>query len=158
VDLGIWGDLTILAGVMAVTFAACVFVYIGRLEKRTPASLGEKVGAHKAVLAKLRKREPMSQDEYDYATELVTDARSPLAYAIPAVLFSMGFFYVVGCLYELHVHGGNPSFRTFIGGIPMLTSMNIAAQLRRVAGLKGKLRAIDVTEEQPDQLSPAARA
>ncbi|KLI07180.1 hypothetical protein ACT17_05815 [Mycolicibacterium conceptionense] len=143
---------------MAVTFAACVFVYIGRLEKRTPASLGEKVGAHKAVLAKLRKREPMSQDEYDYATELVTDARSPLAYAIPAVLFSMGFFYVVGCLYELHVHGGNPSFRTFIGGIPMLTSMNIAAQLRRVAGLKGKLRAIDVTEEQPDQLSPAARA
>ncbi|CQD18806.1 MULTISPECIES: hypothetical protein [Mycolicibacterium] len=157
-DLGIWGDLTILAGVMAVTFAACVFVYIGRLEKRTPASLGEKVGAHKAVLAKLRKREPMSQDEYDYATELVTDARSPLAYAIPAVLFSMGFFYVVGCLYELHVHGGNPSFRTFIGGIPMLTSMNIAAQLRRVAGLKGKLRAIDVTEEQPDQLSPAARA
>ena len=34
-----------------------------------------------------------------------------------------GFFYVVGCLYELHVHGGNPSFRTFIGGIPMLTSM-----------------------------------
>ncbi|CDP81753.1 MULTISPECIES: hypothetical protein [Mycolicibacterium] len=157
-DLGIWGDLTILAGVMAVTFAACVFVYIGRLEKRTPASLGEKVGAHKAVLAKLRKREPMSQDEYDYATELVTDARSPLAYAIPAVLFSMGFFYVVGCLYELHVHGGNPSFRTFIGGIPMLTSMNIAAQLRRVAGLKGKLRAIEVTEEQPDQLSPAARA
>ncbi|MCW1820846.1 MULTISPECIES: hypothetical protein [Mycolicibacterium] len=156
-DLGIWGDLTILAGVMAVTFAACVFVYIGRLEKRTPASLGEKVGAHKAVLAKLRKREPMSQDEYDYATELVTDARSPLAYAIPAVLFSMGFFYVVGCLYELHVHGGNPSFRTFIGGIPMLTSMNIAAQLRRVAGLKGKLRAIEVTEEQPDQLSPAAR-
>lgn len=157
-DLGIWGDLTILAGVMAVTFAACVFVYIGRLEKRTPASLGEKVGAHKAVLAKLRKREPMSQDEYDYATELVADARSPLAYAIPAVLFSMGFFYVVGCLYELHVHGGNPSFRTFIGGIPMLTSMNIAAQLRRVAGLKGKLRAIEVTEEQPDQLSPAARA
>ncbi|WP_109756798.1 hypothetical protein [Mycolicibacterium conceptionense] len=157
-DLGIWGDLTILAGVMAVTFAACVFVYIGRLEKRTPASLGEKVGAHKPVLAKLRKREPMSQDEYDYATELVTDARSPLAYAIPAVLFSMGFFYVVGCLYELHVHGGNPSFRTFIGGIPMLTSMNIAAQLRRVAGLKGKLRAIEVTEEQPDQLSPAARA
>ncbi|OMB80951.1 hypothetical protein A5743_09650 [Mycolicibacterium conceptionense] len=143
---------------MAVTFAACVFVYIGRLEKRTPASLGEKVGAHKPVLAKLRKREPMSQDEYDYATELVTDARSPLAYAIPAVLFSMGFFYVVGCLYELHVHGGNPSFRTFIGGIPMLTSMNIAAQLRRVAGLKGKLRAIEVTEEQPDQLSPAARA
>ncbi|MFN6555312.1 hypothetical protein ACP6C7_32450 [Mycolicibacterium septicum] len=153
-DLGVWGDLTILAGVMAATFAACVFVYIGRLERRTPAALGEKVGAHKAVLAKLRKREPMSRDEFDYATELVNDARSPLAYAIPAVLFSMGFFYVVGCLYELHVHGGNPSFRTFIGGIPMLTSMNIAAQLRRVAALKGKLGQVSVTAPEPaDELS-----
>lgn len=120
-------------------FATCVFVYITRLEKRPPAPLGEKVGAHKAVLAKVRKREPLSQEEFDYATELVNDARSPLAYAIPAVLFSMGFFYVVGCLYELHVHGGNPSFRTFIGGIPMLTSMNIVAQLRRVARLHRRL-------------------
>ncbi|MUL85379.1 MULTISPECIES: hypothetical protein [unclassified Mycolicibacterium] len=156
-DLGLWGDLTILAGVLAVTFAACVFVYVGRLENRTSASLGEKVGAHKAVLAKLRKRESMSQDEFDYATELVSDARSPLAYAMPAVLFSMGLFYVVGCLYELHVHGGNPSFRTFIGGIPMLTSLNIVAQLRRVAGLKGKLQDVLVTDEPADELSPAER-
>jgi hypothetical protein len=139
VDLGPWGFLTILAGLMGLTFASCVFVYLRRLENRTPAALGEQVGAHKAILAKLRKREPMSQDELDYATELVTDARSPLALAIPATLFSMGFFYVVGCLYELHVYGGDPSFRTFVGGIPMLTSMNIAAQLRRVARLKKHL-------------------
>ncbi|MEZ0049093.1 hypothetical protein ABIA30_000083 [Mycobacterium sp. MAA66] len=145
-DIGLWGELTILAGAMATAFATCVFVYIGRLEKRTPAVLGEKVGAHKAILVKVRKREPLSRDEFEYATELVTDARSPLAYAMPAVLFSMGFFYVVGCLFELHVHGGNPSFRTFIGGIPMLTSMNIAAQLRRVARLKKNLQDVPVTE------------
>lgn len=158
-DLGLWGDLTILAAVMAGTFAACVFVYISRLEKRTPAPVGEKVGAHKAVLAKLRKREPLSRDEFEYATELVTDARSPLAYAIPAVLFSMGFFYVVGCMYELHVHGGNPSFRTFIGGIPMLTSMNIAAQLHRVARLKGNLSRVPVMESAPsDELNPVGSA
>jgi hypothetical protein len=156
--LGLWGDLTVLAGLMALSFAACVFVYITRLERRQPAPLGEKVGAHKAVLAKLRKREPMSQDEFDYATELVRDARSPLAYAMPAVLFTMGFFYVVGCLYELHVHGGNPSFRTFIGGIPMLTSMNIAAQLRRVARLKRKLQDVPVTVAEPAaELSPVGR-
>jgi hypothetical protein len=135
-DLGIWGYFTILAGVMALFFAACVFVYVRRMEDRTPAALGEVVGAHKAILAKLRKREPLSQDEVDYATELITDARSPLAYAIPAALFTMGFLYVVGCLFMLHEEGGHPSFRTFIGGIPMLTSMNIAAQLRRVARLK----------------------
>ena len=141
----IWGELTILDGIMAAVFATCVFVYITRLENRTPHPMGEQVGAHKAVLAKVRKREPITRDEYDYARELVDDARSPLALAIPATLFCMGFFYVVGCLYELHVHGGDPSFRTFIGGIPMLTSMNMAAQLRRVARLQGKLDGVAVT-------------
>jgi hypothetical protein len=55
----------------------------------------------------------------------------------------------------LHLDGGSPSFRTFIGGIPMLTSMNIAAQLRRVARLKGKLQDISVLEDEPsDELAP----
>jgi hypothetical protein len=159
VNLGPWGDLTILAAVMEIVFATCVFVYISRLETRTSHPLGEKVGAHKAVLAKLRKREPMSQEEVDYATELVADARSPLAYALPAALFTIGFFYVVGCLFVLHIDGGHPSFRTFIGGIPMLTSMNMAAQLRRVARLKGKLRDVSVTAPEPaDELSGVGRA
>jgi hypothetical protein len=157
VNLGPWGDLTLLAGVMEIVFATCVFTFISRLETRTSHPLGEKVGAHKAVLAKLRKREPMSRDEVDYATELVADARSPLAYAIPAALFTTGFFYVVGCLFVLHLDGGNPSFRTFIGGIPMLTSMNIAAQLRRVARLKGKLRDVAVLEPEPTEELVAAR-
>jgi hypothetical protein len=148
-DLGVWGDLTIFAVVMEIVFASCVFVYMTRLERRTSHPLGEKVGAHKTVLAKLRKREPMSQDEVDYAGELIADARSPLAYAIPAALFTIGFFYVVGCLYMLHRDGGNPSFRTFIGGIPMLTSMNMAAQLRRVAGMKGKLRDVSAMASEP---------
>jgi hypothetical protein len=151
VNLGPWGDLTLFAGVMEIVFATCVFVYISRLDTRTSHPLGEVVGAHKSVLAKLRKREPMSRDEIDYATELVADARSPLAYAIPAALFTIGFFYVVGCLFMLHLDGGNPSFRTFIGGIPMFTSMNIAAQLRRVARLKGKLRDVPVLEDEPTE-------
>jgi hypothetical protein len=141
-----WGGLTVLDAAMAAVFATCVFIYMTRLERRTPHPMGEQVGAHKAVLAKLRKREPLTQDEADYARELVDDARSPLALAMPATLFSMGFFYVVGCLYELHVHGGDPSFRTFIGGIPMLTSMNMAAQLRRVARMKGKLDQAEIIE------------
>ena len=55
-NLGPWGDLTILAVVMEILFATCVFVYITRLERRTSHPMGDKVGAHKAVLAKLRKR------------------------------------------------------------------------------------------------------
>jgi hypothetical protein len=138
--MNLWGLLTILAATSATTCAACVFVYIGRLENRTPARMGEQVGAHKAVLAKLRKRQPLTPEEFEYAKEMVDDARSPLAYAIPATLFSAGFFYVVGCLYELHVYGGNPSFRTFIGVLPMLGSMNIFGQLRRVAHLNRRLK------------------
>jgi hypothetical protein len=158
VNLGLWGYLTILAAVLELVFVACVFAYITRLENRTPAPLGEQVGSHKAVLAKLRKRESMSQDEVDYATELISDARSPLAYAMPAALFTLGFFYVVGCLYQLHVYGGAPSFRTFVGGIPMLTSMNIVAQLRRVARLKGRLQKVSLTvPESSDVLITAGR-
>ena len=33
---GLWGYLTILAAVAAIVFAACVFVYIGRLEIERP--------------------------------------------------------------------------------------------------------------------------
>jgi hypothetical protein len=159
VNLGPWGDLSILAAVMEIVFATCVFVYISRLEKRTSHPLGDTVGAHKAVLAKLRKREPMSRDELDYATELVNDARSPLAYAIPAALFTIGFFYVVGCLFMLHLDGGQPSFRTFIGGIPMLTSINMAVQLRKVARLNRKLRDVSVLESEPtDELVEAGKS
>lgn len=148
-NLGVWGDLAVLAVAAEIVFATCVFVYITRLERRTAHPLGDQVGAHKTVLAKVRKRQPLTRDEADYAAELVADARSPLAYAIPAALFTLGFFYVVGCLFVLHLDGGHPSFRTFIGGIPMLTSMNMAVQLRKVAHLKGKLRDIEVIDAEP---------
>lgn len=138
-NFGYWGALTVLAAVMALVFAGCALVYVRRLENRMPAAVGEEIGAHKAVLAKVRKRQPLTHDEFDYAQELVADARSPLAYAIPAVIFSAGLFYIVGCLHELDVHGGNPSFRTFIGGFPMLGSLNMLAQFRRVARLKSRL-------------------
>ena len=100
----------------------------------------------------------MSQDEVDYATELISDSRSLLAYSIPAALFTMGCFYVVGCLYQLHVHGAAPSFRTFIGVIPMLTSTNLTIQLLRVARLKGRLQKVSLTvPESSDVLTTAGR-
>jgi len=154
-NLGPWGDLTVLAALAELVFATCVFLYVTRLERRTSHPLGDTVGAHKTVLAKVRKRQPISREELDYAEELVADARSPLAYAIPAALFTLGFFYVVGCLFMLHLDGGHPSFRTFIGGIPMLTSMNMAGQLRRVAGMKNKLRDIPIAEETTDDTGAA---
>jgi hypothetical protein len=116
--------------------------------------MGEKVGAHKSVLAKLHKRESMSRDEIDYASELISDCRSLLAYSIPAALFTMGLFYVVGCFQQLH--GAAPSFRTFIGFIPMLASTNMTIQLLRVARLKGQLQKASLAvPESSDELSNA---
>ena len=130
--------LVVLIAVGEVGVARGGFVFLRRLERRRPAPLGEQVGAHKAVLAKVRKRQPLSAEEMEYATELVTDVRSPLAYCVPAAIFTLGLFYVVGCLQQLH--GSSPSFRTLIGFIPMLTSTNMAIQISRVARLKGRLR------------------
>ena len=143
VDLSLYGDLTILAAVLGLVFGGGAFVFVQRLEDRTPAPLGEVVGAHKAVLAKLRKRESMSQSEVDYAAQIISDSRSLLAYSIPATIFTIGCFYIVGCLEQLH--GATHSVRTFIGVLPMLGATNLAIQLRRVARLKGRLQKVSLT-------------
>ena len=144
VNSGLWAYLTILTAVLVLVFAACAFVFVKRLEDRTPAPLSEEVGAHKTVLRKLRKRDSMSQGEVDYAAQIISDSRSLLAYSIPAAIFTIGAFYVFGCLEQLH--GATPSVRTFIGGIPMLTSTNLAIQLLRVGRLKGRLQKVSLTE------------
>ena len=153
-DFGLYGCLTIVVAVLGLTFVACAFLFIRRIEDRNPAVLGEEIGAHKTVLSKLRSRQPMSQDEVDYAREIISDCRSLLAYSIPATLFAMGCFYVFGCLQQLH--GGTPSVRTFIGVLPMFGSTNLTLQLLRVARLKGRLQeAVTTARTSPDVLTTA---
>ena len=153
-DLGLYGFLTIVVAALGLTFVACAFLFIRWLEDRKPASLGEEVGAHKVVLAKLRNRQPMSQDEIDYAREIISDCRSPLAYSIPATIFAMGFFYVFGCLQQLH--GATPSVRTFIGVLPMFGATNLTLQLLRIARLKGRLQeAVTTASTSSDVLTTA---
>ena len=80
----------------------------------------------------------MSPDEVAYAKQIVADRSSPMAFCIPGSLFMLGSFYIFGSLYYLH--GAQPSERTFLGLIPMLTSTNLAVRLLRSARLKGRLR------------------
>jgi hypothetical protein len=143
VDFSLYGDLTIVAALLGLVFGGCAFVFVKRLEDRTSAPLGEVIGAHKAVLAKLRKRESMSQSEVDDAAQIISDSRSILVYSIPATIFTVGCFYIVGCLEQLH--GATPSVRTFIGVLPMLGATNLAIQLLRVARLKGRLQKASLT-------------
>ena len=153
-DFGLFGFITIVVAVLGLTFITCAFLFIRRLEDRKPAPLGEEVRAHKSVLTKLRTRQPMSQDEINYAREMISDCRSLLAYSIPATLFTMGCFYVFGCLQQLH--GATPSVRTFIGVLPMFGSINLTLQLLRVARLKGLLQeAVTTVRKSSDVLTTA---
>ena len=137
-DSALLGLLTIVTLALALVFAAFAAVHVKRLGDRTPAPMSEEIWSANAVLKKVRKREPMSKDELDYAKQIVADRSSPMAFCIPGTLFMLGCFYVFGSLYTLH--GTTPSERTFLGVIPMLTSTNLAVRLIRSARLKWRLR------------------
>ena len=135
-QLSLFGYLAILAGVAELVFGVCFFAFVKRLLGRAPTPLSEEIGGFRKVLRKLRKGEPMSEDELDFASQIIADRGSLLAYSIPAAIFTLGCFYVFGNL-ELH---GPKSLRPYIGLFPMLGSINVTAQLHRVAVLKKRLR------------------
>ena len=134
------GLLTIAALTLALVFAAFAAVHVKRMGYRTPAPMSEEIWSANAVLKKVRKREPMSKDELDYAKQIVAGRSSPMAFCIPGTLFMLGCFYIFGSLYYDYLHGVTLSERTFLGLIPMLTSTNLAIRLLRSARLKWRLR------------------
>lgn len=140
--LALFGLLTIVSLALAVTLATVAAVYVRRLERRRPPPIAEEIGSAKEVVRKLRKREPMTPEQLDYARQVVSDRGSLMALCIPGALFMLGCFYVFGSLY--HLHGATPSERTFLGVIPMLTSSNLALRLLSSARLKRRLRTAPV--------------
>lgn len=139
---GVFGLLTVISLGLALVLAAVGAVYVRRMERRTTSPLSEEIGSAKTVVRKLRKREPMSVEELDYARQIVADRGSFMALCIPGALFMLGCFYVFGSLY--HLHGATPSERTFLGLIPMFTSTNLALRLRSSARLKRRLHSAPV--------------
>ena len=138
-DQNLWHTLTVAAFIAEFVFAAAAFVGVRRMLRRESTPVAEQVGSLGKVLRKVRKKEPMSAEELAYARQAVADRRSPLAFAIPAGLFTIGCIYIFGSLAVLH--GLAPSIRTFIGLVPMLAATNLTAQLLRIAALKRRLPA-----------------
>ncbi|MEB4208935.1 hypothetical protein [Mycobacterium sp. 94-17] len=136
----LFGLLTVLSLASAVVLALVAAVHVNRLEGRATIPVSENIGSARAVLHKVRKGEPMSRDEVDYAKQVVADRGSLRTLCIPAALFMLGCFFVFGSLH--HLHGATPSERTFLGVIPMLTSTNLAIQIRRSARLKRRLKKV----------------
>jgi HAMP domain-containing protein len=134
---GLWAILTVVAFVAVMVFGAIASVFVARLVRRPTLRMSEEVGGITKVMNKLRKREPMSDDEVILARQVVSDRGSLMAFCIPATIFSIGCFYVFGSLE--HLHGATPSERTFLGVIPMFTSTSLAIRTLRSASLKRRL-------------------
>lgn len=137
-NTALFGLVAIAFLALAVLLAAVASLYVRRLARRPTLPISEEVGSARVVVRKLRKREPMSPEEMDYAQQVVTDRASFRALCIPGALFCLGGYYVFGSLQ--HLHGATPSERTFLGVIPMLTSTNLALRLVSSARLKRRLR------------------
>ena len=134
---GVWALPTVIAFVAVVTFTAIAAVFVARLGRRPTLPLSDEVGGIPKVLRKLRKREPMSEEELAVARQATSDRGSWMALCIPLAVFSIGCFYVFGSLDYLH--GARPSERTFLGVIPMFTSTNLAIRMIKSASLKRRL-------------------
>ena len=136
----LFGFVTIVALALAFFFAAFAGAYVRRLEARTFNPIGDEIGSAKTVTRKVRKDEPISADELNYAKQIIGARSSLMTFCIPATLFMLGLFYVFGSLY--HLHGATPSDRTFLGVFPMLAATNFTTQILRSIRLKRRLRKI----------------
>ncbi|CAM3277467.1 hypothetical protein BST27_28100 [Mycobacterium intermedium] len=134
----LYGLLTVISLALMLVSAVVASAYVTRLRKRESTPVGEALGSARDVVRKIRKREPMTEDELYYARQVVADRCSPLALSIPGMIFMLGCFYVFGSLE--HLHGATPSERTFLGVIPMLTSTNLALRMLSHVRLKRRLR------------------
>jgi len=137
---GLWGVLAVVTLALALVFATVAAVYVKRLQDRPTTAISDEIGSAKAVTRKVRKREPMSKEELEYAKEIIGRRSSLMTFSIPGALFMVGCFYVFGSLY--HLHGATPSERTFLGVFPMLASMNFTTQILRSIRLKRRLRTL----------------
>ncbi len=137
-----WGLLALIALAVTLLLLAVGTVYARRLESEPKLPFSEEIGAAPKVIKKLRKRESMTPEEFEYAQRIVGIRGNPMAFCIPFTLFALSIYYVFGCLEYLQ--GATPSERTFIGVIPMFTSTNLAIQLLRAKRLKGRLKTTQV--------------
>lgn len=133
----LFGILAIVAFALMWVFASVAFVFTMRMMGRTHVTSPLEIGTLPAVLRKVRKREPLPDDELNLARQVLSDRGNVMALAVPATLFCLGCFYVFGSLEQLHGH--TPSERTFLGVIPMLTSTNLTIQIMRSVRLKRRL-------------------
>ncbi|GFG74049.1 hypothetical protein [Mycobacterium botniense] len=136
-ESSLWGVLTLITFCLTLVLAAIGSIYVQRLRTRPSLPISEQIDSAFAIVKKVRKGQPLSDDELVYARQIVADRSSPMAFCLPGTLFMLGSFYVFGSLY--HLHGARASERTFLGVIPMLAATNLTLRLISSARLKKRL-------------------
>jgi hypothetical protein len=145
-DWHLFGKLADIALLTLLFGATVMFFYIQRLRRQPQLPMAENFRAKQTVLGKVRKREPMKDEELEYATQVIDNQRTLMTFAIPLTIFSLGCFYVLGSLEQLH--GATPSERTFLGAIAMISSINVTTQIFRVIKLKKRLAHVTVVNSE----------
>jgi hypothetical protein len=154
--LGLWGLLMYVALGFEAVFATLAFIYTRRLLALRAIQGSDDMHGYQNALRKLRKDEPMNDDEVDLAARIIGIRRSPMALSVPAAFMTMGIFYVLGSLEYLHGHGA--SERTFLGFIPMFTATNLIIQMRKTALLHKRLPKVPVPQPaSPGAVTPSSR-
>ncbi|UMB69052.1 hypothetical protein [Mycobacterium paraterrae] len=134
---GLWNYLTAITLALEVVFATCAAIHVGRVMRQSPVPLANEVNAVPTVLGKLRKGVALQDYEKPLANQVV-DARRPLlAFSIPATFMTAGAFYIFGSLE--HLHGAQPSERTYLGLIPIITSTNLTMRMFLSGKLKSRI-------------------
>jgi hypothetical protein len=135
--MSLWALLTAISLAAVILFTGLAAVFVSRLVRRPALPMSDDLQGIPTVLRKLKKREPMSEEELAVARQAVSDRGSFMALCIPLAIFAIGCFYVFGSLE--HLHGATPSERTFLGVIPMFTSTNLAIRMVKSASLRRRL-------------------
>lgn len=149
-----WALPTTVAFCAIVVFATLGGLHVSRLVRRPTLPLSDEVQGIPSVLRKLKKREPMTDEELTLARQATSDRGSFMALCIPATIFSIGCFYVFGSLWYLH--GATPSERTFLGVIPMFTSTNLFIRMTVSASLRRRLKTAPRVEPVSDETPTTA--
>ena len=85
----LWNYLTAITFALALVFATCASIYVGRVLRQKPVPLTNEINSVPTVLGKLRKRVALEDYEKPLANQIV-DARRPLmAFSIPAAFFTV---------------------------------------------------------------------
>ena len=83
------GSSALIALAVTLLLLSIATIYVRRLERQPTLPFSEEIRAAPRVIQKLRKRESMTPEEFEYAQRIVAIRGNPMALCIPFTLFAL---------------------------------------------------------------------